>query len=98
MVASRDANKENVDVTHNVPHVKKREHVSKNALEVPLKTRGNDADVVVVLEWKKQKAETDDDDEADFVRASLTPYTLNKTIHKYSYMYFRYLKCFCTRY
>ena len=25
-------------------------------------------------------------------------FTLNKTIHKYSYMYFRYLKCFCTRY
>ena len=73
VVASRDANKENVDVTHNVPHVKKLEHVSKNALEVPLKTRGNDADVVVVLDWKKQKAETDDDDEADFVRASLTP-------------------------
>jgi len=21
---------------------------------------------------------------------------LNKTIHKYSYMYFRYIKCFCT--
>ena len=73
VVAWRDANKENVDVTHNVPHVKKREHVSKNALGVPLKTRGNDADVVVVLDWKKQKAETDDDDEADFVRASLTP-------------------------
>ena len=38
-----------------------------------MKTRVNDADVVVVLDWKKQKAEADDDDEADFVRTSLTP-------------------------
>ena len=43
MVASQDANKENVDVTRNVPCVKKSENVLKNALEVPLKTRGNDA-------------------------------------------------------
>ena len=72
MVASQDANKENVDVPRNVPYVKKSENVLKNALEVPLKTRGNDADVVV-LDWKKQKAGTDDDVEADFIRASLTP-------------------------
>jgi hypothetical protein len=72
VVASQDANKENVDVTRNVPCVKKSENVLKNALEVPLKTRGNDADVVV-LDWKKQKAGTDDNVEADFIRASLTP-------------------------
>ena len=71
-VASQDANKENVDVTRNVPYVKKSENVLKNALEVPLTTRGNDADVVV-LEWKKQTAGTDDDVEADFIRSSLTP-------------------------
>ena len=71
VVASEDANKENVDVPRNVPYVKKSENVSKNALEVPLKTRENDADVVV-LDWKKQKAGTDDV-EADFIRASLTP-------------------------
>ncbi|CAL6366431.1 unnamed protein product [Bathycoccus prasinos] len=47
------------------------ENVLKNALEVPLKPRGHDADVVV-LDWKKQKVETDDV-ETDFIRASLTP-------------------------
>ena len=72
VVASQDANKENVDVTRNVPYVKKSENVLKNALEVPLTTRGNDADVVV-LDWKKQTAGTDDDVETDFIRSSLTP-------------------------
>ena len=71
VVASEDANKENVDVPRNVSYVKKSENVLKHALEVPLKTRGNDADVVV-LDWKKQKTGTDDV-EADFIRASLTP-------------------------
>jgi hypothetical protein len=73
VAASQDADKENVDVTRNVLYVKKRENISKNALDVPLKTRVNDADVVA-LDWKKQKAETADEaEEADFVRASLTP-------------------------
>lgn len=45
-----------MDVTRDVPGMMKRENVSKNASEVPLKTRVNDADVVT-LNWKKKTAE-----------------------------------------
>ena len=68
VAASRDAEKENAEGRVNVSDVKKRENDVKIASSAPLKTRVNDADA----DWKKQKAETADDD-ADFVRASLTP-------------------------
>ena len=72
VTASRDVDKENAKGRRDVSDGKTSKNDVKIALGAPLKTRVNDVDVVV-LHWKKQKAETDDDDEADFVRASLTP-------------------------
>jgi hypothetical protein len=72
--SSQDDDKENAEGCRGISGVKKRENISKNASKVPLKTRVNDADVVA-LDWKEQKAETagNEAEEADFVRASLTP-------------------------
>ena len=67
VTASRDVDKENAKGRRDVSDGKTSKNDVKIALGAPLKTRVNDVDVVV-LHWKKQKAETDDDDEADFVR------------------------------
>jgi len=66
--SSRDVDKENAEGRRDVCVGKKGENVAKNALEVPLKTRVNEANGVS-KNWKND----DDDDDEDFVRASLTP-------------------------